>query len=156
RTGPLLEDGRPGYVSVHALRLSPASPEPPSRSYLDAVKALADEVGAAAVSDHLGFTRGGGVELGHVGPPPFTEEALDAPCRNLELVQAHFRGRPFYLENIAALFHFRGTMTEAEFLTRVLERTGCGWLLDVTNLYANARNHGFDALAFLRQAVPAS
>ena len=61
---------------------------------------------------------------------------------------------PFYLENIAALFYFKGTMSEAEFLTRVLQRTGCGWLLDVTNLYANARNHGYDAAAFLRQVVP--
>ena len=61
---------------------------------------------------------------------------------------------PFYLENIAALFHFQGTMSEAEFLTRVPQRTGCGWLLDVTNLYANARNHGYDAAAFLRQVVP--
>ena len=144
------------YVSVHALKLSPASPEPPARSYLDALRAMADENGAAAVSDHLGFTRdgAGGVELAHFAPPPFTVEALDATCRNLDLIQNYFHGRPFYLENIAALFHLRGTMSEADFLTRVLERTGCGWLLDVTNLYANARNHGFAAADFLRQVVP--
>ena len=146
------------YISVHALNLSPASPEPPPRAYLDALLALAEENGAAAVSDHLGFTRdgGGGVEIGHFAPPPFTSAALDATCRNLDLIQSHFRSLPFYLENIAALFHFKGTMSEAEFLTRVLQRTGCGWLLDVTNLYANARNHGYDASAFLCQVVPAA
>ena len=144
------------YVSVHALNLSPASPEPPPRAYLDALLALAEENGAAAVSDHLGFTRdgGGGMEIGHFAPPPFTSAALDATCRNLDLIQGHFRDLPFYLENIAALFQFRSTMSEADFLTRVLQRTGCGWLLDVTNLYANARNHGYDAAAFLRQVVP--
>ncbi|MBX9788103.1 MAG: DUF692 domain-containing protein [Pirellulales bacterium] len=146
------------YVSVHALQLSPASPDPPARAYLDALRALAEENGAAAVSDHLGFTRDGtgGVEMGHFTPPPFTAAALDATCRNLDLIQDYFRGRPFFLENIASLFHFRGTMSEAEFLTCVLQRTGCGWLLDVTNLYANARNHGYDASEFLRRVVPAA
>lgn len=144
------------YVSVHALKLSPASPEPPARAYLDALRALAEENGASAVSDHLGFTRDGdgGGEIGHFAPPPFTRAALDATCRNLDLIQNFFRSLPFYLENIASLFQFRGEMTEAEFLTRVLERTGCGWLLDITNLYANARNHGYDASGFLCQVVP--
>lgn len=158
RLGRYLGDLDLAYVSVHALNLSPASPEPPSRAYLDALRALAEENGAAAVSDHLGFTRDGdgGVEIGHFAPPPFTNAALDATCRNLDLIQDYFRSLPFYLENIATLFEFRGTMTEAEFLTRVLERTGCGWLLDVTNLYANARNHGYDASDFLRHVIPAA
>lgn len=155
RLGRCLGDLDCKYVSVHALKLSPASPEPPPRAYLDALRAMVEETAAAAVSDHLGFTRAdGGMEIGHFAPPPFTIAALDATCRNLDLIQGYFRGLPFYLENIAALFHFRGTMSEAEFLTRVLERTGCGWLLDVTNLYANARNHGYDASSFLRQVVP--
>ncbi|MBI2824824.1 MAG: DUF692 family protein [Planctomycetia bacterium] len=156
RRGRYLGERDFDYVSVHALKLSPASPEPPARVYLDALRALAEENGAVAVSDHLGFTRDGdgGVEIGHFAPPPFTTAALDATCRNLDLIQGYFRGLPFYLENIASLFRFRGEMSEAEFLTRVLERTGCGWLLDVTNLYANARNHGYDASGFLRQVVP--
>ena len=35
-------------------------------------------------------------------------------------------------------------MDEVEFLTAVLDRTGCGLLCDVTNLYTNAVNHGLD------------
>lgn len=158
RLGRCLGDLAPEYVSVHALKLSPASPDPPARAYLDAIRAVVDETGAAAVSDHLGFTRDrdGGVEIGHFAPPPFSPAALDVVCRNIDHIQRYFRGRPFYLENIATLFHFRGAITEAEFLTRVLERTGCGWLLDVTNLYANAHNHGYDAADFLREVVPAA
>ena len=146
------------YVSVHALKLSVASPDPPARTYLDALKAIAEENGAASVSDHLGFTRdgNGGVEMGHFAPPPYTDAALDATCRNLDVVQRHFRGLPFYLENIAYPFRLPGTMTEAEFLIRVLRRTGCGWLLDVTNVYANAVNHGYDARAFIEQVMPAA
>ena len=47
-------------------------------------------------------------------------------------------------------------MSEAEFLTQVLNRTGCGWLLDVTNVYANAVNHGYDAYEFIRAVMPAA
>ena len=35
-------------------------------------------------------------------------------------------------------------MDEVEFVTAVLDRTGCGLLCDVTNLYTNAVNHGLD------------
>jgi uncharacterized protein len=144
------------YVSVHALKLSVASPEAPRRQYLDALKAIAEENGAASVSDHLGFTRdrNGGIELGHFAPPPYTEAALDATCRNLEIIQSHFGRLPFFLENVAYLMRFPGTMTEAEFLCRAIERTGCGWLLDVTNVHANAHNHGYDAHDFIRAVMP--
>jgi uncharacterized protein (UPF0276 family) len=153
-----LEDHEPDYVSVHALELSPASPEPPAKLFLDTLREVARENGAAAVSDHLGFTRdgNGGVGLPLFVPPPFTPTALDATCRNIDIIQEHFRGLPFYVENIAYLFRLQGTMSEAEFLAGVLARTGCGWLLDVTNLYANARNHGYDAEAFLRRVLPAA
>jgi hypothetical protein len=44
-------------------------------------------------------------------------------------------------------------MSEPEFLRRLTEETGCGLLLDVTNLHANSRNHGYDPRAFL-EALP--
>lgn len=146
------------YVSVHALKLSVASPEPPGKEYLAALKSIACENGARSVSDHLGFTRDGhhGVEMGHFAPPPFTEAALEATCRNVDLVQDYFGEMPFYLENIAYLFRFAGTMSEAEFLSSVLRKTGCGWLLDVTNVYANALNYGYDPYEFIEEVMPAA
>jgi hypothetical protein len=153
-----LGDLTPDYVSVHALKLSVASAEPPARRYLDALAAIAEENDAAAISDHLGFTRDGdrGVELGHFAPPVYTATALDATCRNIDLIRKRFGQRPFFVENIAYLFQFQGTMTEAEFLGSLLERTGCGWLLDVTNVYANAVNHGFDSHDFIREVMTAA
>lgn len=144
------------YVSVHALKLSVASPTPPGRNYLDALKGIARENGAVSVSDHLGFTRDGhnGVEMGHFAPPPFTSAALDATCRNVDIIQRFFGDLHFYLENIAYLFQFQGTMTEADFLGNVLQKTGCGWLLDVTNVYANGRNFGYDPYEFIVQVMP--
>jgi uncharacterized protein (UPF0276 family) len=42
-----------------------------------------------------------------------------------------------------------GDFAETEFLNELCERAGCGLLLDVTNLFINSRNHGFDPLAWL-------
>ena len=61
---------------------------------------------------------------------------------------------PLALENIASLFEWPGAeMDEAAFLTEALERTESLLLLDVENVYANARNHGWDAVRFLN-AIP--
>ncbi|MCR9117586.1 MAG: DUF692 domain-containing protein [bacterium] len=144
------------HVSVHALKLSPASPDPPAERYLKALKAIAQENGAKSISDHLGFTRNGnhGVEMGHFAPPPMTAEALQATVRNVNLICDYFSPLEFYLENIAYLFSLKGELSEAEFLSEVLQQTGCGWLLDVTNVYANARNFGFDAREFIDAVMP--
>jgi hypothetical protein len=143
-------------VSVHALKLSVGSPEPPGRQYLQALRAIAFENGARSISDHLGFTRDahGGVEIGHFAPMPRTPAALDVACANIDRVQRALRPFDFYVENIACLFNFDGTMSEAEFLAEVLARTGCGLLLDITNVYANARNFGYDARAFISMVMP--
>jgi uncharacterized protein (UPF0276 family) len=146
------------YTSVHALKLSVCSPEPPDEKYLESLKAIALENNAVAVSDHLGFTRDtdGGVEIGHFAPPPYTEAALVCTCRNIERVQQYFGEIRFYVENIAYLFQFDGTMTEAKFLNRVLKNTGCGWLLDVTNVYANSLNFGYHSYRFIEEVMDAT
>jgi uncharacterized protein (UPF0276 family) len=143
-------------VSVHALKLSVAGAEPPALFYIDKLREIALENGAESVSDHLGFTRDGvdGVEIGHFAPPPFIESALDATCRNIDHVQKHIGDLKFFVENIAYLFRLQSTMSEAAFLRQMLARTGCGWLLDVTNVYANALNFGFDAREFIAEVMP--
>lgn len=148
------------HVGIHALKLSVASPDAPGNNYLDTLLAIAEENDAESISDHLGFTRDthNGVEIGHFAPPPFTTAALETACRNIDFVQTFFARRDlaFYIENIAYLFRFAGTMTEADFLGRVLRNTGCGWLLDVTNVYANSVNFGFDPYDFIAEVMPAA
>jgi uncharacterized protein (UPF0276 family) len=64
-------------------------------------------------------------------------------------------GRPILVENVSSYLTFRqSVMTEWEFLTALCERSGCGLLLDVNNVFVSAHNHGFDPLAFIN-GVPA-
>jgi len=57
---------------------------------------------------------------------------------------------PLALEPIATVFDWPDAeIDEGAFVTELLERTDTLLLLDVANLYANARNHGYDPVALL-------
>lgn len=59
--------------------------------------------------------------------------------------------RPFLLENNVYYFDIPNCeMDEPSFLDQLCRESGCGLLLDLHNLYTNARNHGFDAMDVLR------
>jgi uncharacterized protein (UPF0276 family) len=136
-------------VSVHAHRLSVAGPEPTPRDALEALKAIAEEHAATSISDHLGFLYGE-----ESIPPAYTQATLDAACRNIDAIHKFFGRTRFYVENISSRVRPEGTLTESDFLGQVLQKTGCGWLLDVTNVYANARNFGFDPYDFIAEVMP--
>lgn len=57
---------------------------------------------------------------------------------------------PFLLENNVYYFDFAGQeMDEASFLNALCRESGCGLLLDLHNVYTNARNHRTDPWALL-------
>ena len=65
-------------------------------------------------------------------------------------------GRQILVENLSSYFAYSASrLTEWEFLAAVVERSGCGLLLDVNNLYVNAVNLGLDAGRFIA-SIPAS
>ncbi len=135
----------------HAINLSLGSAEGIDPTYLRKLAELVRRLKPPWWSEHIAFTRAGGVDIGHLSPLPFTWEAVEVVCRNIAEVR-RWIDRPLILENIAYTVTVPGgEMSEAEFLTEVLERTDCGLLLDVTNLHANAVNHGYDPQAFLEQ-----
>jgi uncharacterized protein (UPF0276 family) len=121
-----------------------------SPDYLRRLAALVRRVDAPWFSDHLSFTRVPDTDVEHLTPLWFTEESLAAVCRNLRQVNDVIGDRQFLLENITYYFPVPGTeMTEAEFVTRVLQDSDAGLLLDVNNVYVNSVNLGFDPYEFL-------
>lgn len=129
---------------AHGLDLSIGSAEGVDAAYLDKFARLIERIDPPWWSEHLCFTRAGGIDIGHLAALPFTQEAIDVVARNVETVRRRIKA-PLVLENVTTVVRVPGgEMDEPEFLTRVLDATGCGWLCDVANLHANAVNHGVD------------
>lgn len=138
-------------VIPHGVALSLGGAEPPAHHRLEALDRLASRVDAPLVSEHLAFVRGGGLEAGHLLPVPFTRDSLEVVVANVRQARAAL-SVPLAIENIATLFDWPGSeLAEADFLAEVLERADALLLLDVENVYANARNQGFDPLAYLER-----
>ena len=126
----------------HGISLSLGSAEPPDPARATHLAALARQVRAPLASEHIAFVRAAGVEAGHLLPLPRTHAALDVLVENVNRAKA-FLDVPLALENISALFDWpEAELSESEFLTEALERTDCLLLLDVANVWANARNLG--------------
>ena len=145
-----LEQIRRDYpVVLHGVSLSIGSTDPLDTDYLERVAALARRIEPAWVSDHLCFTGAGGLNLHDLLPLPYTEEALAHVAKRIECVQERLQ-RPLVIENVSAYVAYSvSTMSEWDFLSRLVERTGCRLLLDVNNVYVSSRNHGFDPIEFL-------
>jgi uncharacterized protein (UPF0276 family) len=136
-------------VLPHAVSLSLGGAEPLDTGRVQHLAEIARALDAPLVSDHVCFVRAGGLDSGHLMPLPRTREALDVLVANVRLAQS-IVDVPFALENIAAVLDWPDAeLTEEQFLTELTERTDCRLIIDVANLYANARNIGTDPVAFL-------
>jgi uncharacterized protein (UPF0276 family) len=108
---------------------------------------------AVAFSDHLAMTRSpSGIDLGHLFPPLPTQGVLQVCVEAVHRLQDAL-GVPVLLENVSAPFRLPGAFSEAELFHALVDRTGCGLLVDVTNALLDARNDGVDPLETLR-ALP--
>jgi uncharacterized protein (UPF0276 family) len=142
-------------VLIHSISLSLGGAEPVNRRTVKHLDELARFFDAPFVSDHIAFVRAGGLESGHLLPVKRDHRGLAVLCENIQVVQERL-SVPLVLENIASTFDWpNNAFTEVEFITAVLTRSDCRLLLDISNLFANAHNHSFDAVAYL-QALPLS
>lgn len=153
----VLEAVRRDYpVALHGVSMSIASTDGPDAAYLRRLSDLIDRIDPFVVSDHLCFSRYRQHYLHDLLPFPLTERALDVVAHNVDRVQSYL-GRRIALENASVYLAFsRSEMSEAEFMRRLVERTGCGILLDLNNLYVNRRNTGADPLEYFEKLSPDS
>jgi len=141
-------------LSLHGVGLSLGSVDPLDRRHLAKLAALADRFEPALVSEHLAWSSWGGRHANDLLPLPFTRECADHLVARIGEAQEALR-RQILVENVSAYMTFtESTLAEAEFVTEVARRAGCGILLDVNNVHVNATNHGFDANAYIDAIVP--
>ncbi|MGW7440432.1 DUF692 domain-containing protein [Streptomyces sp. NPDC054849] len=142
-------------VVPHGVSLGLGGADRPDPQKLAALGERAVALGAPLVTEHIAFVRTSSpvLEAGHLLPVPRTRDALDVLCENVRIAQDALPV-PLALENIAALFSWPGEeLTEGQFLTELVERTGVRLLIDVANLHTNRVNRGEDPAAVL-DAIP--
>ena len=140
-------------MSLHGVGLSIGSADGLRAAHIDKLARLVDRVQPALVSEHLCWGAFGDRHFNDLLPMPFTEEALATVGDRVDEVQTRLR-RTILIENVSSYVQWRDSvMSESDFLAALVSRAGCGLLLDVNNVYVNACNHGFDAVAAI-DAIP--
>jgi uncharacterized protein (UPF0276 family) len=138
-------------LSIHGVGLSIGSPRPLDREHLVRLKALCDRYQPQSFSEHLAWSSHGEVYYNDLLPLPYTDETLAQVSEHVSEVQDTL-GRQMLLENPSTYVLFaESTIPEVDFLRAVSDRTGCGLLLDVNNVFVSAKNHGTDAVAYLER-----
>jgi uncharacterized protein len=139
-------------IVMHGVSLSIGSTEGLNQDYLKSLKDLADEIKPAWISDHLCWTGINGTNTHDLLPLPLNESTLKHVAERIKIVQDYLNC-PLIIENPSSYLSFnQSTIPEAEFLKLLVEKTGCGLLLDVNNVYVscfNSGNNPFEYINFL-------
>jgi uncharacterized protein (UPF0276 family) len=142
-------------IVVHGVVPSIGSAENRNDAYLDMLDQFQRCWPFVWYSEHLSYLTIPGEnglprEIGERLPSRCTGEATELIARRASAILSRY-GVPFLLENPA---HYSAELPyeveiedEIALLTRIMERSGCYQLLDLHNLYCNARNLGFDPFA---------
>lgn len=134
-----------GEFTLHSIDLSLGSPDARSRpEHLQEIREVMRVMEADELSDHFAYSRVDGRRLHDFAPLWRVEEQVQLLCDNIEWVQERIGAR-LVLENVATLFDPGGDMSVAEFANEVSRRTGCGLLLDISNVLINEINGFCDA-----------
>jgi uncharacterized protein len=130
--------------ATHGLAMSLGGVDPLDRDYLATLRRFLGELEVPWHSDHLCFSVAHGAASHDLLPMPWNEDTA-----------AHFAARireaqdqlPCVLavENISYYLKPAGsTLDDGTFVDAVVRASGCKLMLDVNNVYVNARNHGED------------
>lgn len=127
--------------------------DPMSSHALARARRLQDEYQSSWVAEHFQciHTRDHSRSLDYVFPPLYTEEFLRSFVRNA----CHLRealNAELVMENIPGFFSIdHAQMSEAEFLRRFFEESGCGFLIDVPHLWLAAHYSGRNAREYISE-----
>jgi uncharacterized protein len=95
-------------------------------------------------------TQDGSRTLDYVFPPLYTDEFLERFTENARLLRDAVAA-PLVMENIPGFFALDfQQMSEAEFLRRFFDQTGCGFLIDIPHVWLGAHYAGMDAKQYLK------
>jgi uncharacterized protein len=141
-------------LSFHSVGLSMGSAEGLNQGDLEKLAVLCDRYNPAMISDHLSFSGNAHDRFADLLPIPYTKESLDHFAEQISRVQQRL-GRQMLIENPSCYLAYRDSqMSEPEFLSELIARTGCGLLLDINNIVVTTGNLGGAAEEYLTAIDP--
>ncbi|MEO0751987.1 MAG: DUF692 domain-containing protein [Pseudomonadota bacterium] len=136
-------------ISVHGVGLSIGAEGRLDPEHLARLKHLCDWVKPASFSEHLAWSTHDTSFVNDLLPLPYTQATLARVADHIDEVQ-EVVGRRMLLENPSSYLSFdESTLSETEFLRALVQRTGCGLLLDVNNVFISATNLDMDAQSYI-------
>lgn len=136
-------------LSLHGVGLSLGGLDPVDCQHLARVSRVIDRFQPDLYSEHLAWSSHAGRYFADLLPLPYTSQTLHRVASKIQMVQDALKRR-ILLENPATYCRFDDSpFAETEFLSRMTELTGCGLLLDVSNVFVCACNHSFDPDAYI-------
>lgn len=127
-------------ISVHGVGLSIGGEGALDTDHLARLKQLLGWLEPASFSEHLAWSTHGAEFLNDLLPLPYTNATLTRIADHINQVQTVL-GRRMLLENPSSYLAFdESTWSETDFLAELAQRTGCGLLLDVNNVFVSATN----------------
>lgn len=136
-------------LSIHGVCMSIGGLQPLDRQHLERFRRVISRYQPELVSEHLAWSTHSDTFFNDLLPVPYTQATFARVCKHIDQVQEAI-GRPILLENPSTYIAFESsTISEADFLRAVAERTGCGLLLDVNNVFVSAINQGYTAGSYL-------
>lgn len=128
-------------LSIHGVGLSIGGISPLNVTHLKRLAELLARYQPESFSEHLAWSSHNDIFLNDLLPIPYTKESLQRVCDHIDQVQSYLK-RQMLLENPATYVEFsHSTINEPDFIREVVQKTGCGLLLDVNNIYVSCVNH---------------
>lgn len=130
-------------ISCHGVGLSIGAEGPLDINHLARLKHLVAWLDPTLFSEHLAWSTHDTHFLNDLLPVPYTMEVAKRVAEHIDQVQDTV-GRQMLLENPSTYCAFsESDMSEIDFLTEVVNRCGCGLLLDVNNVFVSATNQNY-------------
>lgn len=141
-------------LSFHGVGLSIGSADINITDHLEKLKKLISLYDPFLVSDHLSWSQFGNTYYNDLLPIAYTQESLKLVIDHVHQIQDVLK-RQFLIENPSSYISFTNTeMEEWDFLNTLVEKTGCGLLLDVNNIYVSTHNLGGSPYQYLDHIKP--
>lgn len=136
-------------LSLHGVGASIGADRPLRQDHIDRLKKLNDRYQPGLFSEHLAWSSHDEIFYNDLLPVPYRQESLERVVDHVNRIQDHL-GRQILMENPSVYVAFStSTMSEIAFMEKLVERTGCGLLLDCNNVYVSATNQNYSPEAYL-------